>query len=181
MQSVAGMDGLVMRWTGGWVRDKLLGVPSVDIDVALSTMTGMQFGEALQAYMAEHGKQYEEEAEAQGFKADLKGLHKIAANPDKSKHLETITTKMFGIDVDFVNLRKEVYADDSRNPQMEFGTAEEDAMRRDATVNALFFNLDTQDVEDFTHQASMTWSRKSFEHLWLPIKHSKTIRYVYCA
>jgi tRNA nucleotidyltransferase (CCA-adding enzyme) len=152
MQSVPGMNGLVMRWTGGWVRDKLLGVPSVDIDVALSTMTGMQFGEALQTYMVEHGKQYEEEAEAQGFKANLKGLHKIAANPDKSKHLETITTKMFGIDVDFVNLRKEVYADDSRNPQMEFGTAEEDAMRRDATVNALFFNLDTQDVEDFTHQ-----------------------------
>lgn len=152
MQSTAGMQGLVMRWTGGWVRDKLLGVPSHDIDVALSTMTGLQFGEALQSYMAEHGKQYEDQAEAQGFKADLKGLHKIAANPEKSKHLETITTRMFGIDVDFVNLRKEVYAEDSRNPQMEFGTAEEDALRRDATVNALFYNLDSREVEDLTGQ-----------------------------
>lgn len=150
MQTTPGMSGLVMRWTGGWVRDKLLGVPSHDIDVALSTMTGMQFGEALQSYMHDHGKQYEDEAANQGFKADLKGLHKIAANPEKSKHLETITTRMFGIDVDFVNLRKEVYAEDSRNPQMEFGTAEEDALRRDATVNALFYNLDSQDVEDFT-------------------------------
>lgn len=150
MASTPGMKDLVMRWTGGWVRDKLLGVQSHDIDVALSTMTGMQFGEALQKFMAENGQKYEEEAKEQGFKADLKSLHKIAANPEKSKHLETITTRMFGIDVDFVNLRKEVYAEDSRNPQMEFGTAEEDALRRDATVNALFYNLDTQDVEDLT-------------------------------
>ena len=150
MQSTPGMKDLVMRWTGGWVRDKLLGVQSHDIDVALSTMTGVHFGEALQKYMAETGTRYEDEAKRQGFKADVKDIHKIAANPEKSKHLETITTRMFGIDVDFVNLRKEVYADDSRNPQMEFGTAEEDALRRDATVNALFYNLDTQQVEDFT-------------------------------
>lgn len=152
MKNVPGMNGLVMRWTGGWVRDKLLGVQSHDIDVALSTMTGMQFGEALQSFMATNGAKYEAEAQKQGFKADVKDLHKIAANPEKSKHLETITTRMFGIDVDFVNLRKEVYAEDSRNPQMEFGTAEEDALRRDATVNALFYNLDTQEVEDFTGQ-----------------------------
>ena len=152
MTSTPGMKDLVLRWTGGWVRDKLLGVRSHDIDVALSTMTGMQFGEALQSFMAEHESEYEELAQKQGFAADIKGLHKIEANPEKSKHLETITTRMFGIDVDFVNLRKEVYDDSSRNPQVEFGTAEEDALRRDATVNALFFNLDTQEVEDFTQQ-----------------------------
>ncbi len=150
MYSTPGMSNLVLRWTGGWVRDRLLGTQSHDIDVALSTMTGMQFGEALQSFMKTHGSKYEEEAQQQGFKADIKNLHKIAANPEKSKHLETITTRMFGIDVDFVNLRKEVYAEDSRNPQMEFGTAKEDALRRDATVNALFYNLDSQAVEDFT-------------------------------
>jgi tRNA nucleotidyltransferase (CCA-adding enzyme) len=32
----------------------------------------------------------------------------------------------------------------------KFGTAEEDALRRDATINALFYNLQTQQVEDFT-------------------------------
>ncbi|KAG9827363.1 hypothetical protein KCU98_g14942, partial [Aureobasidium melanogenum] len=35
---------LVLRWTGGWVRDKLLGVESHDIDVAINKMTGFQFG-----------------------------------------------------------------------------------------------------------------------------------------
>jgi tRNA nucleotidyltransferase (CCA-adding enzyme) len=80
------------------------------------------------------------------------GLHKIEANPEKSKHLETVTTKILGLDIDLVNLRKETYTDDSRNPQMEFGTPEEDAMRRDATVNALFYNINTEQIEDFTNQ-----------------------------
>lgn len=150
MLDVPGMKELELRWTGGWVRDKLLGTTSHDIDVALSTMTGWQFGQALQQYMKIHGSQYEEEAVKQGFKAEIKNLHRIEANPEKSKHLETITTRMFGMDIDFVNLRKEVYDEKSRNPQMEFGTPQEDAMRRDACVNALFFNLDSQQVEDFT-------------------------------
>lgn len=160
MQHVSGMKGLELRWTGGWVRDKLLGVSSNDIDVALSTMTGMQFGTALKEFMDQHGQRYEKEAEAGGFKAEIKNLHKIAANPEKSKHLETITTRMFGIDVDFVNLRKEVYDEKSRNPQMEFGTPEEDALRRDATVNALFYNLDKESVEDFTQRGLVDMEEK---------------------
>ncbi|KIW97869.1 uncharacterized protein Z519_01453 [Cladophialophora bantiana CBS 173.52] len=152
MDSVPGMKDLVLRWTGGWVRDKLLGVQSHDIDVALSTMTGWEFGQALQTFIKEHGTKYEDQARKQGFNSHVKDIHKIEANPDKSKHLETITTRMFGIDVDFVNLRKEVYNHQDRHPQVEFGTAEEDALRRDATVNALFYNLDTQEVEDFTHR-----------------------------
>ncbi|KIX04439.1 uncharacterized protein Z518_05307 [Rhinocladiella mackenziei CBS 650.93] len=160
MQSVPGMNDLVLRWTGGWVRDKLLGVQSHDIDVALSTMTGWQFGQAMQIFMKEHGAKYEQEAETQGINSQVKDIHKIAANPEKSKHLETITTKMFGIEVDFVNLRKEVYNEESRHPQMEFGTAEEDALRRDATVNALFYNLDTQTVEDFTKQGLEDMEKK---------------------
>jgi len=132
------------------VRDKLLGTPSHDIDVALSTMTGLSFAEKLKAFMNDYGRKYEEEAHHAGVSPDLKSLHQIAANPEKSKHLETVTTKLFDFEIDLVNLRKETYTEDSRNPQMEFGTAVEDAMRRDATVNALFYNLDTQQVEDFT-------------------------------
>ena len=141
---------LELRFTGGWVRDKLLGIQSHDIDVGLSTMTGMQFGLALQRFVSEQGAKYEDEAKDLGVVSSLKGLHQIAANPEKSKHLETVTTRIFGLDIDLVNLRKETYTEDSRNPQMEFGTPEEDALRRDACVNALFYNLDTESVEDFT-------------------------------
>lgn len=139
---------IILRFTGGWVRDKLLGVPSHDIDVAINRMTGLQFGMKLKEYIAIPGN-----AEKYGLgKRDAGGLHKIEANPEKSKHLETVTTKILGLDIDLVNLRKETYTDESRNPQMEFGTPEEDALRRDATVNALFYNINTEQIEDFTNQ-----------------------------
>lgn len=55
-----------------------------------------------------------------------------------------------GLDTDLINLRKEVHEEESsRTPSMQFGTAEEDVIRRDATVNILFYSLDSQKVEDF--------------------------------
>ena len=139
-----------LRFAGGWVRDKLLELPSHDIDVALSSMTGAEFGKHLQEFSSKHGGRYESEAAALGISAQLRSLNYIAENPEKSKHLATMTTRFLGFDLDFANLRKETYSDTSRNPEMEFGTPEEDALRRDATINALFYNLHTQEVEDFT-------------------------------
>ncbi|KAL1873130.1 hypothetical protein VTK73DRAFT_1041 [Phialemonium thermophilum] len=139
-------EPVMLRWAGGWVRDKLLGIDSHDIDVAINTMTGEAFASRLRDIC-----DLPEVRDRHHIGRDDVGhLHKIAKNPEKSKHLETTTTKLFGLDVDFVNLRKESYTDDSRNPQVEFGTAEEDALRRDATVNALFYNIHTDMVEDFT-------------------------------
>lgn len=43
-------------------------------------------------------------------------ISKIAQNPDQSKHLETATFKMFGLEIDLVNLRSEEYASNSRIP-----------------------------------------------------------------
>lgn len=141
-----------LRFTGGWVRDKLLGVDSHDIDVGISTMTGYQFGLALKDYLdvPENLERYKKNHPNGKMSESIVSLHKIDANPEKSKHLETVTTKIFGLDIDLVNLRKETYSEDSRNPQMEFGTAQEDAMRRDATINALFYNLNESKVEDLT-------------------------------
>lgn len=142
---------LELRFTGGWVRDKLLGVNSHDIDVGISTMTGYQFGLALKDYldMPENLQKYKKQHQGQ-LKHSIVNLHKIEANPEKSKQLETTTTTIFGLSVDLVNLRKEKYSDDSRNPEMEFGTPEEDALRRDSNVNAMFYNLHSRSLEDFT-------------------------------
>ncbi|KAH6668559.1 tRNA nucleotidyltransferase [Plectosphaerella plurivora] len=138
-------EPLVLRWAGGWVRDRLLGTTSHDIDVAINAMTGLAFGERLRAFCDVPANA----ARHNVGPDDIGSLHKIAANPEKSKNLETTTVKVFGLDLDFVNLRTETYADDSRNPVVEFGTASDDARRRDATVNALFYNLHTRAVEDF--------------------------------
>lgn len=137
---------LTLRWAGGWVRDKLLGIETHDIDVAIDSMTGLAFAEKIREYCDRPGY-----ASRHGMHPDdIGNLHKIAVNPEKSKNLETTTVKILDFDVDFVNLRTESYAEDSRNPIVRFGTVKEDALRRDATINALFYNLHTDQVEDFT-------------------------------
>lgn len=55
-----------------------------------------------------------------------------------------------GLWIDLVNLRSETYAADSRIPSMTFGTAQQDALRRDFTVNSMFYNLNEGTVEDLT-------------------------------
>ncbi|TVY54405.1 CCA tRNA nucleotidyltransferase, mitochondrial [Lachnellula cervina] len=138
-------EKIELRFAGGWVRDKLLGIPSHDIDTAINAMTGEDFCLQLQEYCTNPQNL---EKHSLGPE-DLGSIHIIAANPEKSKHLATATKRILGFDVDFVNLRKETYSVDSRHPQVEFGTAEEDALRRDATINSLFYNLRTDQVEDF--------------------------------
>ena len=153
-----------LRFAGGWVRDKLLGLSSKDIDVAISNMTGSEFGSLM--------KQFVELPEARhNYEQGVLGrLAKIEANPEKSKHLETATTKLLGFDVDLVNLRKETYTHDSRNPTVEFGTPEEDALRRDSTINALFYNLQTSEVEDFTGRGFQDMKRKVIKTPLAPLQ-----------
>ena len=143
-----------LRFAGGWVRDKIRGEASSDIDVAISSMTGLEFASRMRDHLNKPGtlSKYALTTtdDAMELKDALGSINRIAANPEKSKHLETVTTRMLGLDIDLVNLRKETYTDDSRNPQMKFGSPEEDALRRDATINALFYNLHTSSIEDFT-------------------------------
>lgn len=144
-------ERLVLRFTGGWVRDKLLKTESNDIDIGINVMTGFEFGLRMKEYLDAPGIATQYQYEGPDKKArTVTRIAKVEANPDKSKHLETATTTVLGFDIDLVNLRKETYAGDSRNPQVEFGTPEEDAMRRDATINAMFYNIHTSSVEDFT-------------------------------
>ncbi|KAG7398198.1 CCA tRNA nucleotidyltransferase, mitochondrial [Phytophthora boehmeriae] len=133
-------DGAVLRVAGGWVRDKLLGRDSDDVDIVLDKMTGRAFADLVNAYETAQGR----EARAVGV---------IKANPEQSKHLETATMQIGEKKgwVDFVNLRAETYAsEDNRIPQVEIGTPQQDAERRDFTINSLFYNLATRQVEDFT-------------------------------
>lgn len=148
METVSKIDEpVVLRWAGGWVRDKLLGLQSHDIDVAINNMTGKDFAEHVRLFVEQQPG-----TEVHGISKDSVGyVHNVDANPEKSKFLATAMLKVAGLDMDFVNLRKEMYTDDSRAPvRLEFGTAEEDAQRRDATINALFYNLHSDQIEDFT-------------------------------
>lgn len=130
--------GTTVRVAGGWVRDKLLyGASKDDVDICLDNMTGEQFCYHMNEWSRSRGQQ----------------VHKfgvIQSNPAKSKHLATATLKLNGLEVDFVNLRSETYVENSRIPLVEFGTPLDDALRRDLTVNSLFYNIHTDEIEDFT-------------------------------
>jgi len=164
-----------LRVAGGWVRDKLLSTPAfrhsqkgerltskfhkpvqasmgrqgtkivseeehqpVDIDIALDDMLGREFADHLNDYLQGHGR-------------ETVSVGVVLKNPEKSKHLETATMKVGSFWIDFVNLRAEEYTQDSRIPDlMRIGTPAEDAFRRDLTINALFYNINTGQVEDWT-------------------------------
>ena len=126
---------VVLRCAGGWVRDNLLGLGSNDIDIAIEGMSGKEFANQVEAYLEERG-----------LKAEW---NVIKSNPDQSKHLETVWMRYNGFELDLVGLRSETYAD-TRIPLSTTGTAKEDAERRDCTINSLFYNLMTREVEDHT-------------------------------
>lgn len=138
VMAVAREHGLptTFRVAGGWVRDNLLGVSSDDIDFSMDNMTGVQFAAYMASYASKHPY------------SGIADAHTIKANPDKSKHLEPVKILIHGLSVDFVNLRVETYGD-SRVPEMAMGTPSTDARRRDLTINALFYNIHTRQVEDF--------------------------------
>jgi len=125
----------ILRVAGGWVRDKLMGQNSNDIDIAVSDMTGEDFSNLVVQYMKENG-------------IKTGGVTVVQANPDQSKHLATAMIRILGLPIDFVNLRTETYSD-SRIPTMQIGTPEEDAQRRDLTINSMFYNINTGTIEDF--------------------------------
>lgn len=137
-----------IRVAGGWVRDTLLGKVSHDIDIALDNMTGTQFVDKFKEYLLSIGE-------------DVQGFCVVKSKPEHSKHLETAKISLFGMSIDFVNLRKEEYPENTSKkqcpnpknsciPKQTFGTAEEDAYRRDLTINSLFYNIVTGAVEDWT-------------------------------
>ncbi|XP_028118841.1 putative CCA tRNA nucleotidyltransferase 2 [Camellia sinensis] len=144
-----------LRVAGGWVRDKVR-VLSVCFHengvfiavkifylflyflyIAIDNMMGQEFCGKVNDYLSSTGE-------------EAQGVGVIQCNPDQSKHLETARMRLFDVWIDFVNLRSEDYSENSRIPTMRFGTAEEDAYRRDLTINSLFYNINTNSVEDFT-------------------------------
>jgi len=118
---------------GGFVRDIILGREPYDLDIMAQKINSSQDG-----------------------KFDAINLSKLIAEkyglsaPVVFEKFGTSKLIIDGEEVEFVMPRKEYYAEDSRNPDTELGSLEQDALRRDFTVNALFLRLGDDKVLDLT-------------------------------
>ena len=106
---------------GGYVRDLALNRPSKDIDV-------VTVGDGI--------------ALAQAVGRRLKGRGRVTVF--KNFGTAMLPTEEAG-EIEFVGARRESYRAESRKPEVEAGTLEEDLARRDFTINALGISLNRED------------------------------------
>ena len=111
---------------GGFVRDKVMGKESNDLDIVVALPNG---GIAL---------------------AQLLYKKKLSSRPVIFERFGTAQVIISGYKIEFVMTRKESYHDTNRKPEVAQGTITEDIYRRDFTVNSLFMNIMNGDVKDIT-------------------------------
>ncbi|ELP90476.1 polyA polymerase, putative [Entamoeba invadens IP1] len=121
-----------IRVVGGWVRDKVMRLESHDIDITTDGVSGVEFSNYVIEYLH---------------------ANNIPTSSTKyatqSEHLATATVSFYGLSIDFNSPRAEEYHD-TRIPIIRKGTLLEDCLRRDFTINGLFYRIEDGVIEDYS-------------------------------
>ncbi|MFA5815148.1 MAG: HD domain-containing protein [Bacteroidales bacterium] len=115
VSEVASAEGIDVYVIGGYVRDLILHRQSKDIDI-MAVGNGIDLASKV---------------------AEKLGTTKVQV----FKNFGTAMIRYKEVDIEFVGARRESYTPDSRKPDVEIGTLEDDQKRRDFTINALAISL----------------------------------------
>jgi poly(A) polymerase len=118
ISAIADEERVNVYVVGGYVRDCLLGRPSKDIDIVVIG-NGITFAEKL---------------------AEKTGKSKVSI----FKNFGTAMLRYRDLEIEIVGARKESYRNNSRKPEVEEGSLEEDQNRRDFTINAMALGLNAE-------------------------------------
>jgi len=121
--SVADALGLESYVVGGFVRDRIIGRPTKDVDI-VCVGDGVALAEAV--------------GEALGLPNQVVIF----------KRFGTAMLKTSDVELEFVGARKESYAENSRKPEVEPGDLNDDQLRRDFTINALAVSINKDTFGD---------------------------------
>lgn len=119
IRQVAAKEQLPVYLVGGYVRDMLLGRPCKDIDFTV-VGDGIRMAQAV--------------AESLGKKGEVTVF----------KNFGTALIRYHDFDIEFVGARRESYRSESRKPEVQSGSLEDDLQRRDFSINALAISLNEE-------------------------------------
>lgn len=123
-------------FAGGCVRDQILGRETNDIDITVELPDG-------------------------GIRlAEFLHRQKISSQPVIYKQFGTALVQIGKHKVELVMTRRESYRSRSRKPEVEFGSLQEDVLRRDFTVNSLLQRISDGQIIDLSGKGRSDLSKR---------------------
>lgn len=120
IRQVSREQGIRVHLIGGYVRDRLLGIPVENMDFVV-------------------------EGDGVKFARDVAALLRPRSKVTVHRNFGTAQFTYAGHLYEFVGARRESYRRNSRNPTVEPATLEEDRARRDFTINTISVSLNAED------------------------------------